>query len=61
MSKAFKTFYVIASLAIIFGYGAAVLNGFEFRRAKKEFVPSGIRGKQGGSAAVWYRGYHGGK
>lgn len=61
MSNAFRTIYVAVALAVIVGYATAVLNGFEFRHAKKEFVPSGIRGKQGGSAAVWYRGYHGGK
>ena len=55
-----RALYLFLGLLVIGGYAYAGWNGLELGRTKRGYAPKSVRGT-GGTAAVYYGGYRGGK
>lgn len=58
-----RKFYIVTSLMLLLGYGAAAFSGWELSSSQRQFVPADVRNSPGGyrSFHFWHFGYRGGK
>ena len=57
-----RILYALVGALAIAGFSFAAMTGWEMSTATRKFTPQSVRGKQpGGTRAVYYGGYRGGK